>query len=53
MYQLFQNIITNGLKYRRKNQLPIIQISLAAAVFLRLELYMGDCRFIHPNLALD
>jgi two-component system sensor histidine kinase/response regulator len=28
MYQLFQNIIANGLKYRRKEQSPIIQISL-------------------------
>ncbi|MDQ0898069.1 response regulator [Paenibacillus sp. V4I7] len=28
MYQLFQNIIANGLKYRRKVQSPIIQISL-------------------------
>ncbi|MDQ0915926.1 response regulator [Paenibacillus sp. V4I5] len=27
MYQLFQNIIANGLKYRRKVQSPIIQIS--------------------------
>ncbi|NRF89461.1 response regulator [Paenibacillus frigoriresistens] len=28
MYQLFQNLIANGLKYRRKEQSPIIQISL-------------------------
>ncbi|MDF2652762.1 MAG: histidine kinase [Paenibacillus sp.] len=28
MYQLFQNIIANGLKYRRMVQSPIIQISL-------------------------